>query len=107
MTTADSVPAGSGGASMLTKPLGQVWKHLVRSLYLVRSAIVIFPFEDSPVDDPPLFCGGSLTDLNIISSAFCVTVRSPAVASMDRTALLTPSAATSRSYGSDTVDSSP
>ena len=31
MITPDSVPAGSGGASMLTKPRGQVWKHLAAS----------------------------------------------------------------------------
>ena len=44
--------------------------------------------------------------MNIISSAFCVTRTSPASVSMDRTALLTPSAATSRSYGADTASSS-
>mmetsp|Transcript_4518 Transcript_4518/g.16935 ORF Transcript_4518/g.16935 Transcript_4518/m.16935 type:complete len:475 (+) Transcript_4518:95-1519(+) len=88
MITPDSVPAGSGGASMLTKPRGQVWKHLAAS---------------SPSAS---FRAGSLTVLNIISSAFCVTRTSPPLASMDRTALLTPSAATSRSYGADTHASS-
>ena len=92
MITPDSVPAGSGGASMLTKPRGQVWKHLAAS---------------SASDPPPSDDGaGSLTVLNIISSAFCVTRTSPPLASMDRTALLTPSAATSRSYGADTASSS-
>ena len=95
MITPDSVPAGSGGASMLTKPRGQVFPHLADSSRLASAS-------ELPSDAR----AGSLTVLNIISSAFCVTRTSPPLASMDRTALLTPSAATSRSYGADTASSS-
>ena len=80
---------------MLTKPRGQVWKHLADSSRLASAS-------ELPSDAR----AGSLTVLNIISSAFCVTRTSPASVSMDRTALLTPSAATSRSYGADTASSS-